>query len=89
MPVATRSSVALEVALLRKGVGALAAGRSACARCARTPLTGERVHFYGSGAKEALLCELCRPSRREAPGRSETVRGIEHDRCVRVRRGPG
>jgi hypothetical protein len=72
----------LELALLRKSVGALAARRHSCVHCRRTPLVGERIYLYG----ERLVCELCRPLRREAPQSSELVYSPEHKRAVRVRR---
>jgi hypothetical protein len=50
--------------------------------CHRTPLIGEVVHIYGQG----LVCELCRPLRREQPASSEIVRSPEHDRAVKARR---
>ena len=71
-----------EIALLRKSVGALEAGRHRCCHCHRTPLVGEQVHLYG----ERLVCELCRPLRREAPGRSERVHSPEHERAVKLLR---
>ncbi len=72
----------LERELLRKGVGALAAGRACCADCGRTPLVGERVHRF---AGRALVCELCRPARGGPPERSELVRGSERGHTVRLR----
>jgi hypothetical protein len=72
----------LERLLLRKGVGALAAGRDTCADCGRTPLVGERVHVYDDGRG---VCELCRPLRRQEPVRTETVMGPEHGHAVRIR----
>jgi recombinational DNA repair protein (RecF pathway) len=69
-------------ALLRKSVGLLTDERPRCAHCHRTPLVGERVYLYG----ERIVCELCRPRRREAPQASELVRSPEHSRAVRVRR---
>ena len=71
----------LELRLLRKGVGALTAGREACADCGRTPLTGERLHHYGA----AVVCELCRRRHRSAPDSSERVRHSEHGHTVKVR----
>jgi len=71
----------LELRLLRKGVGALTARRDCCADCGRTPLAGERLHRYGA----ALVCELCRRSRRDAPDSSETVRHAEHGQTVKLR----
>ena len=79
-PIASSPSPRLELALLRKSVGALAAGRMRCVHCRRTPLVGEQVHHYG----QRLVCELCRPLRREAPERSELVHSPEHKRAVRV-----
>ena len=71
----------IERALLRKSVGLLTDERPHCHHCHRTPLVGERVYLYA----QALVCELCRPSRRDAPQRSELVRSPEHKRAVRVR----
>jgi hypothetical protein len=84
----------LERFLLRRGVGALEADRHSCADCGRTPLTGEHVHLYGSPAglagsrrttqQQRIVCELCRPARREAPVASELVRHCEHGHTVRL-----
>jgi hypothetical protein len=73
----------LERVLLRRGVGALEADRDRCADCGRTPLTGERVHIY-EGLPEPVVCELCRPLRRESPLASELVRHCEHGHAVRL-----
>jgi hypothetical protein len=73
----------LERVLLRRGLGALEADRSCCADCGRTPLTGEHVHLYG-GRQHRIVCELCRPRRREAPVASEIVRHCEHGHAVRL-----
>jgi hypothetical protein len=73
----------LERVLLRRGVGALEADRSRCADCGRTPLTGEHVHLYADGTQR-IVCELCRPRRREAPQASELVRHCEHGHTVRL-----
>ena len=72
----------IERALLRKSVGLLTDERPRCHHCHRTPLVGERVYLYG----ERIVCELCRPRRREAPQATELVRSPEHARAVRVRR---
>jgi hypothetical protein len=72
----------IEIALLRKSVGDLEAGRHRCCHCHRTPLVGEEVHHYG----ERLVCQLCRHLRREAPGRSEVMHSPEHQRAVRLLR---
>ena len=60
-------------ALLRKSVGLLTDERPRCAHCHRTPLVGERVYLYA----QAIVCELCRPRRQNAPERSELVRSPE------------
>ncbi len=73
----------LELALLRKGVGLLAAGRHHCAECGRTPLVGERVFVF---ARAATVCALCRPRRRGEPVSSEVVRHSERGHTVRPRR---
>ncbi len=71
----------LELRLLRKGVGALTAGRDTCRDCGRTPLTGELLHRYG----RSVVCELCRALRRREPDASERVRHCEHGHTVKVR----
>lgn len=73
----------LERVLLRRGVGALEADRSRCADCGRTPLTGEYVHLY-DGRRPQLVCELCRPLRRQPPLAREIVRHCEHGQTVRL-----
>jgi hypothetical protein len=73
----------LERILLRRGLGVLEADRTSCADCGRTPLTGEHVHLY-SGRSTRIVCELCRPNRREAPVTSELVRHCEHGHTVRL-----
>lgn len=72
----------LERFLLRRGVGLLAADRNRCADCGRTPLVGEQVHLYGRAGD--VVCELCRPLRREAPAASEIVRHTERGHTVRL-----
>src|SRR5918995_336293 len=71
----------LERELLRKAAAALREASTRCRDCGRTPLTGERVHVYPRGHR---VCELCRPLRREAPERTERVRGGESGATVRV-----
>ena len=63
------------------GSGPLRASSTRCRDCGRTPLTGERLHVYTRGHR---VCELCRPLRREAPQRTELVRGGEAGATVRV-----
>jgi hypothetical protein len=75
-----------EISLLRQSLGRLAAGRHVCVHCHRTPLVGERVYVYAGTDGDAMVCELCRPLRREAPERSELMHSPEHDRAVRRRR---
>jgi len=58
--------------------------RHRCVHCRRTPLTGEVVHVYAGTSGERLVCELCRPLRREEPARSELMHAPEHERSVRV-----
>jgi hypothetical protein len=72
----------LERELLRKSVGALAAGRARCQGCGRTPLVGERVHVFAGGD---LVCDLCRGRRRGEPERTETVHHSERGHTVKRR----
>jgi hypothetical protein len=74
------SEADLELALLRKGVGALAAGRHACADCGRTPLVGERLFRFG---RREVVCALCGPLRRKEPDAVELVRHAELGLTVR------
>jgi hypothetical protein len=76
----TPSTRDLERWLLRRGVGALMAGRSRCGHCHRTPLIGEHVHLYDGGR---LLCALCARKRKEAPVAVERVRSAESGAAVR------
>ncbi|HEX4033776.1 MAG TPA: hypothetical protein VHX66_04970 [Solirubrobacteraceae bacterium] len=69
--------------LLRVAVDELSAERARCRDCGRTPLIGEDVHRYERGH---VVCELCRPLRREAPVSTERVRHSEHGLAVRLRR---
>jgi hypothetical protein len=73
-------------ALLRRSMGEHETHRHRCEHCNRTPLTGEVVHIYAAGAGERLVCELCRPLRRQQPARSELMHAPEHERSVRVER---
>jgi hypothetical protein len=73
----------LEEILIRRGVGALAADRTSCADCGRTPLTGEHVHLY-EGRTLELVCELCRTGRSDRPASIELVRHSEHGHTVRL-----
>lgn len=80
MRVLTASTRDFERWLLRRGVGALVAGRCRCGTCRRTPLVGEHIHFYDGGR---LLCDLCRSGRREEPASSRRVRSAEFGQAVR------
>ena len=74
------TEIDLELALLRKSVGELSAGRHACVDCGRTPLVGERVFRF---PRAAVVCELCRPRRAAEPTASELVHHSEHGHTVR------
>lgn len=71
----------LELALLRRGLDELSADCERCARCHRSPLVGERIYGYASGA---ILCELCKAEWREAPLNSRPVHGPEFGHTMRV-----
>lgn len=71
----------LELALLRRGVGDLAAERVHCRRCQRTPLIGERLYRYSGGH---VLCELCRRRETGEPTESQLVHGPEFGHSLRV-----
>jgi hypothetical protein len=76
----TLSEPDLEIALLRKSVGSLTAGRHSCADCGRTPLIGERLFRFGASTS---VCELCTPLRRAEPDAVELVRHMEAGITVR------
>ena len=67
----------------RAVVGVLAEDRARCSDCGRTPLIGEDVHRYERGA---VVCELCRQLRPDAPESTERVRHSEYGQAVRLRR---
>ena len=81
MDAAVRDMDELELALLRRGVDEMSAECERCARCHRTPLIGERVYAYSSGA---TLCELCRPAHRDVPLESRLVHGPEFGHTMRI-----
>jgi hypothetical protein len=81
MTVRVHHPAELERELLRRGIGARAAGRARCADCDRTPLVGERVYDYEDGR---TACELCRPLRMQEPVAVQTVHGAAHGRAVRI-----
>jgi hypothetical protein len=74
----------LEKALLKRSMGEHETRRHRCVHCHRTPLVGERVYLYDTAAGERLVCELCRPLRREPPVRSQLMHAPEHQRSVRI-----
>ena len=80
MPSASPRDSSFERELLRKALFTLGAGHDRCVDCRRTPLTGERIHVYEDGR---VVCELCRPGRREEPVRCERVHGPERGHAVR------
>ena len=81
----TMPAITLEKALLRRSMGEHEAQRHRCVHCHRTPLTGEVVHIYPTASGERLVCELCRPLRRQEPARSELMHAPEHERSVRLK----
>ena len=86
MPVTARPIALLETALLRLSNCVAAERRDACRHCHRTPLVGERVHYYDAAGGAELVCDLCRPRRQAAPNHSELMHAPEHERAVRVLR---
>lgn len=86
MPVTARPIAILETALLRRSVQSAAARRESCRHCHRTPLVGERVHYYDAPSGSELVCDLCRPQREAAPRESALMHSPEHERAVRVLR---
>jgi hypothetical protein len=76
----TLSESDLELALLRKSVGTLTAGRHVCADCGRTPLVGEHLFRF---ARHGVVCALCRPLRADEPEGIELVRHSERGHTVR------
>jgi hypothetical protein len=81
MPV--RHVESFERHLLQRSVGALEQARDRCVDCGRTPLIGEHVHLY-AGLERGIVCELCRPLRRDPPVASEVVRHSGHGHTVRL-----
>jgi hypothetical protein len=70
-----------ELSFVRRSMRALAGARQGCAHCRRTPLVGETIFFYG----ERMVCELCRPLRRDDPERQQVVHSAEHELTVKRR----
>lgn len=74
------TEIDLELALLRKSVGELSAGRDTCVDCGRTPLVGERIYRF---RRATIVCALCRPARAAEPESSRLVHHGEHGHTVR------
>jgi hypothetical protein len=74
-----RPRTSFEINLVPPSMRALRKRRHGCADCDRTPLIGEQVFYYG----EHMVCELCRPLRREPPGHAEVVHSGEHRLTVK------
>jgi hypothetical protein len=81
MQATVREIPELEFALLKRSVDELVAGREHCGRCHRSPLIGERVYIYDSGA---IACELCRSFQRATPTASRIIHGPEFGHTMRV-----
>ena len=72
----------LELALLRRHLGAISTETQRCGHCERTLLVGERIYLYESGA---VRCALCRAGERSAPSDSHTIHGPEFGHTLRLR----
>jgi hypothetical protein len=81
MKTIVREMPELELALLRRGVDAISAESERCGRCHRSPLIGERVYTYPSGA---TVCELCRSLERAAPVDAHVIHGPEFGHTLRI-----
>ena len=82
MQTSAQDMLELELALLRRGLDErLAGGSEHCTRCHRTPLIGERIYEYPSGA---LACELCRRRQRAEPDGFHVVHGPEFGHTMRI-----
>jgi hypothetical protein len=71
--------------ILRRSLGAVGTGRDCCSRCRRTPVAGELMHTFESGA---VLCSLCLarlPEDERAPLRSERVHVADRPLAVMPR----
>jgi hypothetical protein len=76
----------LELQLLRRGLRGMTASRWACSHCGRSPLVGERVHFFAPRGDEQSVCDLCLKRAPEGsfgePVRMERVRAGERPLIV-------
>jgi len=50
---------ALERSYLRRGVAQMAAERSQCTHCRRSPLVGERMRVFENEGADRVLCDIC------------------------------
>ncbi len=81
MSIAARHETELERALLRRSVAAGSGETDRCRRCRRSPLIGERVYTYASGA---TVCELCRALEHAEPDGSHLVHGPAFGNTLRI-----
>jgi len=81
-PLEERHAPALERQLLKTSVLAMAAGRSSCSSCGRSPLIGERIQVFAvRDGRERALCDLCAAGAGE-PLRMERVRPVTRTLAV-------
>jgi hypothetical protein len=76
-----RARTPFEINLVPPSMRALREKRTGCVHCHRSPLIGEIVFYYG----ERMVCELCRPLRRDRPTRDEVVHSSEYELTVKRR----
>lgn len=81
MTTSERHEARLERALLRRSVAAGPSETDRCRRCRRSPLIGERVYTYASGA---TVCELCRTFEAAEPEGSHLVHGPAFGNTLRI-----
>jgi hypothetical protein len=55
----THHAPELERRYLRRGVEGMAAQRSGCSRCGRSPLVGERLSVFRAQSGERRYCDTC------------------------------
>jgi hypothetical protein len=71
----------LQIALLRRSMDRNAETCERCARCDRTPLSGEQTFVGDSGR---MVCELCVDLEPDTPREGRLVHGPEFGRTIRV-----
>jgi hypothetical protein len=81
MSTTVRDESDLELALLRRSVAEGAREADRCRRCRRSPLIGERVYTFSTGA---TVCELCRPFEPTDPVDSRLVHGPAFGNTLRI-----